>query len=179
MNSSRSHEEVEAVSTIFSSGLAAKIAVRSCKKGPTSWLSVLSATTNFASTECRDRLYALISICGEIPGFDISYTASVPEVFRDFTMCMIRYSNNLELIRLAGVNHEVTLNPFNLPSWIPNYANLDHPILQYHKLLGNNHYADYMRSGFKIWKASPFETRLSEPTANSDFRPEGVQVGTI
>jgi hypothetical protein len=142
-----------------------------------SWLSILASTIKFASTDPRDKLYALASMSEAIPGFEISYTKPAAEVFKDFTKKYLKQRNDLEILQLAGVNHE---GDPEFPTWIPNFVNLDHPMLHYEGMLQNDHFVTHIKNSFKVWNASwSFTASLQQPTADSEFRPEGVRVGTI
>jgi hypothetical protein len=178
----RGHDEARAASTIYKSGLAAKVTFASMD-GPrgsfsrVSWLSILASTVKFASKDPRDKLYALASMSKAIPGFEISYTKPMAEVFKDFTNKYQKQRKDLEFLQLAGVNHEE--DP-ELPTWIPNFENLDHPMLDYHDRLQNDHFATHIENSFKVWNAScKFTASLQQSTADSESRPEGVRVGTI
>ena len=170
-------------SAIYKSGLASKATfaswdVRLGSSSRFSWLSMLASTIKFALTDPRDKLYALASMSEAIPGFKISYTKPVAEVFKDFMKKYLEQSKDLEFLQLAGVNHEG--DPVELPTWIPNFANLDHLMLHYHNRLQNDNCATHIKNSFKVWNAScRFTASLQQPTAKSEFRPEGVRVGTI
>ena len=69
--------------------------------------------------------------------------------------------------------------PNNLASWIQNFEKLDHPVLPYRNMLHTKHCSEQMSSSFKVWNASPYPHRLEPAARDSDFRPTGVQVGTI
>ncbi|KAF7554585.1 hypothetical protein G7Z17_g2772 [Cylindrodendrum hubeiense] len=168
------------VSRFSCSGLAAKEVLASKNGGRTPpLLSVLIATTDFKSSDPRDKLFAIAGMSEAIPGFEISYTKPVAEVFKAFATSYLEYSQDLELLQLAGVNHESGLNPLELPSWIPNFENLNHPALWHYHLFQNTNYKDHITNVFKIWSPSPFETILHTPTPDSGFRPQGTQVATI
>ena len=175
----RGHAANDAISEFLDGGLAAKNAIDFSWEPKHEWLAVLAATANFASSDPRDKIYALVSICPPLPNFAISYEKPVPQVFREFTKAIIQHSNNLEILQRAGVNHEPTVNPHNLASWIPNFEKLNHPVLPYRNMLNTTHFSKHMSSSFKVWNASPYPHRLEPATPVSDFRFQGVQVGTI
>ncbi|KAK0649654.1 heterokaryon incompatibility protein-domain-containing protein [Cercophora newfieldiana] len=174
---------VDLVTYILLGGLAAKTALSSSEHPDMkhNWLGVLAATASFASTDPRDRIYALATICHSLPGFEVSYSKSVPEVYTDFCKALIRRYSDLEFLQLAGVNHDPLANPHQLPSWVPNFEQLDHPILPYRNLLTTKHVFQHIQSSFKIWNASPYPGRLEPSTSTSpnSLRPKGVQAGTI
>jgi hypothetical protein len=177
---SHSSDSCNAASQIFAGGLGAKLAFSKARyKGTFPWLSALVATANFASTDPRDRLYALAGVCPPLPGMEISYTKPTADVFRDFTKAMISHHNDLEILQLAGLNHDPHLNPHNLPSWVPNFANLKSPALQYYKLLGTKQAMKCMQDAFKFWNAAPSVAKLEPGNAVSDFRPRGMQIGHV
>ena len=165
--------DIPLVSKLLAGGLAAKATEKSRR-----WLTVLASTTNSASTDPRDKLYALASMCDDIPLFKISYTKPVAEVYTDFTKLLLEKSKDLELLQLAGVNHGPDLDQLIWPSWTPNFANLDHPILSYYKMLQTQHHESHMYSGFHTWSASPRRAIL-QPSATQTIRPQGIRVGTI
>jgi len=176
------HDDALVASAIYKSGLAAKATFESyggwSGSSGFSWLSMLASTIKFASTDPRDKLYALTGMSEAIPGFEISYTKPVAEVFKDFMKKYLEQSKDLEFLQLAGVNHKG--EPVELPAWIPNFMNLDHPMLNYHDKLQNDNFAAHIKNSFKVWNAScRFAASLQQPTAESEFRPEGVRVGTI
>lgn len=177
---SHSSDSCSAASQIFAGGLGAKLVFSMARYHETfPWLSALVATANFASTDPRDKLYALAGVCHPLPGVEISYTKPTADVFRDFTKAMISHHNDLEILQLAGLNHDPHLNPHNLPSWVPNFVNLKSPALQYYKLLGTKKAMQYMRGSFKFWNAAPSVARLEPGNHVSDFRPRGMQIGHI
>ncbi|KAK1758193.1 heterokaryon incompatibility protein-domain-containing protein [Echria macrotheca] len=170
----------DAISDFLKGGLAAKIAIGFVYRADRhKWLSVLAATTQFASTDPRDKIYALVDICPPLPNFLISYEKPTDQVFRDFTEAMIEHCNNLEILQFAGVNHKPSANPHNLPSWVPNFEHLDHPIFPYPNMLNTRHSSKHMSNSFKIWNASPYPHSLEPPSPISSFRPKGMQVGAI
>lgn len=177
---SHSSDSCSAASQIFAGGLGAKLAFSMARYQETfPWLSALVATSNFACTDPRDRLYALAGVCHPLPGVEISYTKPTADVFRDFTKAMISHHNDLEILQLAGLNHDPHLNPHNLPSWVPNFANLKSPALQYYKPLGTKQAMKCMRGGFKFWNAAPSVARLEPGNDVNDFRPRGMQIGHV
>ena len=176
------HEEALLASAIYKTGLAAKATLASrdfrLRSSSFSWISLLASTIRFGSTDPRDKLYALVNMSEAIPGFEISYTEPVAEVFKDFTKKYLEHSKDLEILQFAGVNHEGDL--MGLPTWVPNFASLNHPILHYHEMLQSDHFASHIKNGFKVWKASSnIIASLQQPTTESEFRPEGLRVGTI
>ena len=169
----------DAISDFLKGGLAAKKAVHANGLHKQQWLAVLAATASLASSDPRDKIYALVSICPPLPNFEISYEKTVPQVFQEFTKAIIQHDNNLDILQLAGVNHEPAANPHDLASWIPNFEKLDHPVLPYRIMLHSKHYYDQMENSFKVWNASPYPHCLEPATDVSDFRPTGVEVGII
>ena len=169
----------DTISEFLKGGLAAKKAINASGWRKQEWLAVLAASASLASLDPRDKIYALVSICPPLPGFAISYQKPVPQVFQEFTKAMIQHYNNLDILQLAGVNHEPAANPHNLASWIPNFEKLDHPVLPYRNMIHTKHCFDQMSTSFKVWNASPLPHCLEPATDVSDFRPTGVQVGTI
>lgn len=170
----------DAVSGFLVGGLAAKAVIQSSRRsGELNWFSVLAATANFAASDPRDKIYALFSICPVLPGFEISYQKSAPQVFREFTSAMIKHHKNLEILQLAGLNHDSSANQLDLPSWIPNFEKLDHPILPYRNMLCTKHFSQHISNAFKVWNASPYPYSLEPATSTSDLRPKGIQIGMI
>jgi len=138
---------------------------------------MLAAMTQFASTDPRDRLYALVGLCKELSGFEISYTKSADEVFQDFTTRYLRASGNLELLQLCGVN---TPNGRGLPSWVPNYGNLNHAILNYGDKLQSGHFDNHIQNEFKIWDVCNGRPTKLHPSPDANIiRPEGIKVDTM
>ncbi|KAI9739864.1 MAG: hypothetical protein M1818_004920 [Claussenomyces sp. TS43310] len=143
------HDDVLVASAINRRGLAAKAMITSQQQFSARfpWLSMLASTVVFASTDPRDKLYALAGMSQAMPGFEISYTTPMPEVFRDFAKIYLEQSKDLELLQLAGVNHEGEM--MMLSTWIPNFADLDHPMLHYHDRLQSKDFAAHMKNSFK------------------------------
>jgi hypothetical protein len=145
------------------------------------WFSLLAATTQFEASDARDQLYALTGLCQELSGFEISYNLPVGKVFHDFTTRYLETNGTLELLQLCGVNLP---KGWNLPSWVPNYENLNHAILMsYSDRLQSKHGYDHIQNEFKVWDAcngrQPRLHKSPKAIITTIIRPEGIQVDTI
>jgi hypothetical protein len=144
-----------------------------------SWFFLLATTAQFESSDPRDRLYALVGLCQTLPGFEISYTRPTNEVFYDFTTLYLDASGSLELLQLCGVNLP---NNWLLPSWVPNYENLNHRIMSsYIDRLQTKHFNRHIQNDLRVWDVCNGRRRKLHPSpdAATIIRPEGIQVDLI
>ena len=91
-------------------------------EGPerTSLVTLLEQTAFFDTTDPRDKVYALVGLAAELPGFRVDYRASVREVFRSLAISEMARSKSLNILLSAGLNPGE--NQWNFPSWVPDWT---------------------------------------------------------
>ena len=138
---------------------------------------MLAVTTQFATTDPRDRLYALIELCKEVPGLTVSYSRPSAEVFHDFTARYLASSGTLELLQLCGANVHFTSTS---PSWVPNYVNLNHSMLKYTDRLQTEYIEANIENDLRVWDAcNGRDAKLHSTHDPKIICPEGISIDNV
>lgn len=85
----------------------------------------LTISSNFNSTDPRDKVFALLGLITDDLDIHawVDYSKSVEELYRDTTRYLLsRSSSPLHIINVAGVGYPRKVE--NLPSWVPDFTGL-------------------------------------------------------
>ena len=84
-------------------------------------LKILRDTMDCTYSDPRDRIYAILNLTypHEMRGFDIDYSKSTEEVFRDFVMKYTCTNGSLELLTQCEMRK---LKAVKVPSWVPDWT---------------------------------------------------------
>ena len=85
---------------------------------PADLLSVLEMTAHTVTSDPRDKIYSMLGIanCYSNKPFDIDYTLSCQDVFKQTSRYIVEGSDNLNILTQAASGAG------DLPSWMPNFA---------------------------------------------------------
>ncbi|KAK9415214.1 putative HET domain-containing protein [Seiridium unicorne] len=86
--------------------------------------NVLEPTRRLKSTDPRDKLYALIGLCGSAMGLTPDYSRTTCEVYAEFTRNHIVKDGNMSLLLTAGLWNSLNGPDIGLPSWVPDFRGL-------------------------------------------------------
>ncbi|KAH8650007.1 ankyrin and HET domain-containing protein [Xylariales sp. PMI_506] len=87
-------------------------------------VNVLYPTRRMQSTDPRDKLFALVGLCGSA-GIDPDYTRSVRDIYIDFMRTFIEANHDFSLILTAGLWNAANGEDINLPSWVPDFRGVN------------------------------------------------------
>ena len=132
-----SHGSRAAGASTVSEGWSAMQAIASLRhlvatrQRPPDLLELLWACRSYRSTDPRDRIFALLGVSnllyGAEPkdqlGFEIDYNRSTEDIFKSFTISMIKKCRDLRV--LATRRRGRGFDDKGLGSWCPDWANLD------------------------------------------------------
>lgn len=89
-------------------------------KGESLMLSLLLKARDAFATDDRDKIFALMGLCGQdLSGFAPDYSLSIEEVFTRFSKYYIEKTGNLDILG-AVEDHSYSLKE-KLPSWVPDW----------------------------------------------------------
>ncbi|OAL03593.1 hypothetical protein IQ06DRAFT_302552 [Phaeosphaeriaceae sp. SRC1lsM3a] len=84
------------------------------------WL--LYESVNYASTDIRDRIYALVGMCDD-PDIEIDYNKTPSEVFTSFTKHIMLRAGTLDHVLDLSCKYG-RASDLSLPSWVPDWREL-------------------------------------------------------
>lgn len=89
------------------------------------FLHVLESTRNLFSSDPRDKVFAVSSLCDSYCALSVTpdYTLSTTEVFQQVARLLIDNSTNLDVLCAVSPLPELFGDDnFSLPSWVPNWT---------------------------------------------------------
>ncbi|KAF1967161.1 HET-domain-containing protein [Bimuria novae-zelandiae CBS 107.79] len=96
-------------------------------------LDLLLDSRTFQCTNHRDRIYGFLGVAKDKDGhLQPDYRIGVEEVFRRFVIWDINRHGNLRVLSCSSSRSD---SPYKLPSWVPDFANLDdvNSLMRYEK----------------------------------------------
>ncbi|KAH7333313.1 heterokaryon incompatibility protein-domain-containing protein [Rhexocercosporidium sp. MPI-PUGE-AT-0058] len=88
------------------------------KKKDFSLLNILIATRTFKCYDSRDRIFAILGLAEDDLGILPSYSQTREELFTEVTWTIMRKTQSLEALSLAGTGASPTASRSRLPSWV-------------------------------------------------------------
>lgn len=85
---------------------------------------LLKATQEFAVTDPRDKIYAILGICNQACSIGANYTKAASEVFIEAAKWIIDREKTLDLFGQIGASKATDSR---LPSWVPDYGSVSGP----------------------------------------------------
>jgi hypothetical protein len=103
----------------------------------TGLLKLLLGSNGFKSTVRRDRIYGLMGILNHLCRqqdnqpltLPIDYTSPEDDVLSSLTLRLLRETESLNILSLAGEASRSAATSSTFPSWIPSFENVNAPIL--------------------------------------------------
>jgi len=94
-----------------------------------------------------DKIFGLLSLCREMNnaqtfGVEEDYSLSVQEAYTRTAISILEGRRDFDLfaaLRLQSYNENI----FNLPSWVPDWSNTEHPAIPLHAGSGSHTMAKY------------------------------------
>jgi hypothetical protein len=107
------------------SGLAWKGKLRGVyqeRLSPRTLLDLLWAFRNFEASNPLDKVYALLGLAADASDFtEPDYTQSVSVMYTSLAHTLIQRDGALGILHDSGGNYLSAADPFDLPSWVPNW----------------------------------------------------------
>ncbi|KAK8081005.1 HET-domain-containing protein [Apiospora hydei] len=129
--------------------------------------NVLEPTRRLQCTNPRDKLFALIGVCNNIP-IRAEYSRSVRDIYTDFTRQHLLAGCDMSPLLTAGLWNPGNGPQLDLPSWVPDYRGAHGVDIRY---LAASHLAHFNAS-LKIKRSIGFPSRFKSPNPNG--RPGGT-----
>ncbi|KAK7955801.1 HET-domain-containing protein [Apiospora aurea] len=125
--------------------------------------NVLEPTRRLQCTNPRDKLFALIGVCNNIP-IRADYSRSVRDIYTDFTRQHLLAGYDMSPLLTAGLWNLGNGPQLDLPSWVPDYRGTHGVDIRY---LAASHLAHFNAS-LKIKRSIGFPSRFKSPNPNED-----------
>jgi hypothetical protein len=90
------------------------------RRGYVPFSALLNDTKYCECSDPRDRVFALLSMLGpseRVIEIDADYSKTISEVYKDATLCTIKFDRELNILATAGLDQSNS----GLPSWVPKW----------------------------------------------------------